>query len=80
MRMGADIKTDGRTAVVEGVGRLTGAQVTARDLRGGAALAIAGICAEGETQICGAELIMRGYEGFAEKLRGIGAQIDLINE
>lgn len=80
LRMGADIKTDGRTAVVEGVGRLTGAQVTARDLRGGAALAIAGICAEGETQICGAELIMRGYEGFAEKLRGIGAQIDLINE
>lgn len=80
LRMGADIKTDGRTSVVEGVDRLTGASVEAHDLRAGAALALAGLCAEGTTEVAGAELIMRGYENFAEKLCGIGAKIDLIDE
>ena len=80
LRMGADIKTDGRTSVVEGVDRLTGASVEAHDLRAGAALALAGLCAEGTTEVAGAELIMRGYENFAEKLCGVGAKIDLIDE
>ncbi len=80
LRMGADIKIDGRTSVVEGVRRLTGAKVEAHDLRGGAALAIAGLAAEGETEISGAEHIQRGYESFCEKLQGIGADICTLND
>ncbi len=75
LRMGADIKTDGRTSVVEGVSRLTGAKVEAHDLRGAAALAIAGLVAEGITEIADAGHIQRGYENFCEKLQGIGADI-----
>lgn len=80
LRMGADIRTDGRTSVVEGVGRLTGAKVEAHDLRGGAALALAGLVAEGETEISGAQHISRGYENFCDKLAGAGADISAINE
>ena len=80
LRMGADIRTDGRTSVVEGVTRLTGAKVEAHDLRGGAALAIAGLAAEGETEISGAEHIFRGYERFCEKLSGAGADICTLND
>ena len=75
LRMGADIKIDGRTSVIEGVDRLTGAKVEAFDLRGGAALALAGLVADGETEISGAEHIARGYENFCEKLAGTGARI-----
>ncbi len=75
LRMGADIRIDGRTSVIEGVKRLTGAKVEAFDLRGAAALALAGLVAEGETEISGAEHIMRGYEDFCGKLRGAGAKI-----
>lgn len=76
-RMGAHIKVDGRTSVIEGVKRLTGANVTASDLRGGAALVLAGMTASGETRISGVEHIERGYEAFPEKLRGIGADIEV---
>jgi len=72
-RMGADIWVNGRTAVVKGVERLCGARVSARDLRGGAALAIAALAAEGETLIDHAELIDRGYEQLEQMLSALGA-------
>lgn len=76
MRMHATIKIDGRSAVIEGHGKLDGARVEATDLRAGAALAIAGMAAVGTTEIGSAELIYRGYENFDEKLRKLGAQIE----
>ncbi len=75
-RMGANIKIEGRTSVIEGVKRLTGAQVTAMDLRGGAALTLAGMVAKGTTRISGVEHINRGYENFIGKLRSIGVDIN----
>lgn len=80
LRMGADIKIDGRTSVIEGVEKLTGAKVEAFDLRGGAALALAGLVADGETEISGAEHISRGYEDFCGKLAGVGAKIEWLKE
>ena len=77
-RMGAHIKIDGRTSVIEGVRNLTGARVNAMDLRGGAALTLAGMVAKGETHISGVEHIERGYEHFSEKLRSIGADVEII--
>jgi len=74
-RMGAEITVEGRTAIVQGVEHLTGAQVKATDLRAGAALVIAGLMAEGETEVSGAEHIERGYERPVEKFRRIGADI-----
>lgn len=74
-RMGANIKVEGRTAVVKGVPRLSGARVTASDLRSGAALVLAGLAADEETQVEGVEHIDRGYEDFDAKLRGLGARI-----
>lgn len=74
-RMGADVLIHGRTAVVRGVKELYGAQVTARDLRGGAALALAGLRASGETVVEQAQLIDRGYEGFEYALASLGAEI-----
>ncbi|MHB1420306.1 MAG: UDP-N-acetylglucosamine 1-carboxyvinyltransferase [Bacillota bacterium] len=74
-RMGARIKVEGQTAVLIGVGSLFGAQVKASDLRAGAALVLAGLIAEGETEICRGEHIERGYELFEEKLRALGADI-----
>ena len=74
-RMGADIKTDGRSAVIRG-GRLTGANVKATDLRAGAALTLAGLAASGETEVSEIEHIERGYEDFPEKLRALGANIE----
>lgn len=75
LRMGAKIKTDGRTAVIDGTKKLSGAQVRATDLRAGAALVIAALAAQGETEIGEIEHIERGYENFEEKLRGIGVDI-----
>lgn len=72
-RMGANIWVNGRTAVVKGVERLYGARVSARDLRGGAALAVAALAAEGETVIEHAELIDRGYERLEDMLCALGA-------
>ncbi|MCX7710926.1 MAG: UDP-N-acetylglucosamine 1-carboxyvinyltransferase [Clostridia bacterium] len=75
LRMGADIKLEGRLAVIKGVKRLTGANVAARDLRGGAALVLAGLAAEGETTVNDIKHIDRGYEIIEKKLAQIGALI-----
>ncbi len=75
LRMGANIKLEGRLAVVKGVKKLTGAHVYARDLRGGAALVLAGLAAEGETVVSGVKHIDRGYENIEAKLSQIGAVI-----
>ena len=74
-RMGAHILCTGRTAVVRGVRELYGARVTARDLRGGAALVLAGLKAHGETHVEHAELIDRGYDHFERQLTELGANI-----
>ena len=74
-RMGANIKIDGRSAVVEGISELTGCEVKATDLRAGAALVLAGLVAEGETEISYIHHIDRGYDGLVDKLRGVGADI-----
>ncbi|HHV61815.1 MAG TPA: UDP-N-acetylglucosamine 1-carboxyvinyltransferase [Firmicutes bacterium] len=74
-RMGANIKLEGRVAVVEGVESLTGADVEAPDLRGGAALILGALAADGETEISGVQHIDRGYEDIVGKLRGLGADI-----
>ncbi len=74
-RMGADIRTEGHHAVVRGVERLSGAPVRATDIRAGAALVLAGLAAEGETVVAGAEHVDKGYEHFAEKLRSLGADV-----
>jgi len=75
IRMGANIQIDGKTAVVEGVKNLTGAPVRACDLRAGAAMVIAGICASGTTEIEDAHYIERGYENIVDKLRAVGVDI-----
>ena len=74
-RMGALIQVDGKVAVIEGAPRLTGAPVRAVDLRGGAAMLIAAMTADGVTEIEDIEYIERGYEDIVEKLRGLGAAI-----
>ncbi|HEY8059468.1 MAG TPA: UDP-N-acetylglucosamine 1-carboxyvinyltransferase, partial [Acidimicrobiales bacterium] len=75
VRMGADIRTESHHAVVRGVERLSGAPVRAPDLRAGAALALAGLAAEGETVVADADHIDRGYEDFVGKLSAVGADI-----
>lgn len=75
IKLGADIKVDGRIAVVKGVPGLSGASVMAKDLRGGASLVLAGLVAEGITEVEGVEHIDRGYENLGEKLRVLGANI-----
>jgi UDP-N-acetylglucosamine 1-carboxyvinyltransferase len=75
IRMGAQVKVDGKVAVIEGVRRLKGAQVKAYDLRAGAAMVIAGLAAEGVTEIENVEFIDRGYEDMVGKLRLLGAAI-----
>ena len=74
-RMGANVSVDGRIAVVEGGSALTGSPVSSTDLRAGAALVIAGLMAEGVTEIYNIKYIDRGYEDFEIKLRTLGAQI-----
>ena len=75
-RMGADITTEGRVALVRGVERLRGARVEASDLRGGGALAAAALGAEGTTVLSGLKHIDRGYEGLEEMLRALGASVE----
>ncbi|MBQ3274395.1 MAG: UDP-N-acetylglucosamine 1-carboxyvinyltransferase [Christensenellaceae bacterium] len=77
-RMGAIVNADDRIAVVEGVNRLTGAQVRATDLRAGAALVIAGLMADGETEIYNIKYIDRGYAHIEDKLRHLGAEIERV--
>jgi UDP-N-acetylglucosamine 1-carboxyvinyltransferase len=74
-RMGADISVDGKVAVVQGIGRLKGAPVKADDLRAGAAMIIAGLAAEGVTEIENIHFIDRGYENIEKKLSALGADI-----
>lgn len=75
IRMGAKISIEGRTAIIKGARRLYGANVKATDLRGGAALVLAGITAKGVTRIENIEYILRGYEKFDQKLKSIGVDI-----
>ena len=74
-RMGAQITTEDRVAVVEGVDRLTGAPVSATDLRAGAALIVAGLMADGTTEIQNVKYIDRGYDHIEDKLKKLGADI-----
>lgn len=74
-RMGANIKIDGRSAIIEGVGHMTGAKVNATDLRAGAALILAGLSARGDTEIGEIGYIDRGYCDLVEKLCSLGADI-----
>lgn len=78
MRLGANIKVEGRVAVVEGVKRLSGAPVEASDLRGAAALVVAGLAAEGTTEIGGLRHLDRGYENIEQTLTGVGASVKRI--
>ena len=78
-RMGAVVKVEGNTAIITGVEGLTGARVSAPDLRAGAALVIAGLAAEGITIVDDIVFIQRGYENFEEKLQSLGAEIQKIN-
>ena len=77
--MGANIKVEGSTAIIGGIEKLTGADVTAPDLRAGAALVIAGLIAEGVTTVSNINYIERGYEDFPQKLRLLGAQIEKVD-
>lgn len=79
-RLGANIKVEGNTAVIEGVSRYSGADITAPDLRAGAALVVAGLAAKGFTVIDDIHFIERGYEDFPEKLRSLGAEIQLVSD
>ncbi|MBC5658580.1 UDP-N-acetylglucosamine 1-carboxyvinyltransferase [Anaerosacchariphilus sp. NSJ-68] len=79
-RMGANIKVEGNTAIIEGVERYTGAQVSSPDLRAGAALVIAGLAADGITVVDDIHFIERGYERFDEKLRSLGAEIEKVED
>ena len=74
-RMGADVTTDGREAVIEGKAHLSGQMVKAQELRGGAALVIAALMAQGITRVYGSAFIERGYEDLAGDLRKLGAVI-----
>lgn len=75
IRMGAKIKIDGRTAVIDGIKRLSGAKVRATDLRAGAALVVAALASQGTTEISDIEHIERGYENFEQKLSALGVDI-----
>ena len=79
-RMGANIKVEGSTAIIEGVERYTGAAVSAPDLRAGAALVIAALTAEGYSTVEDIKYILRGYEDFDVKLRELGAQIEMVDD
>ena len=76
--MGADITVRGRAALIRGVEKLHGASVTASDLRGGAALVIAALNAEGQSSVLDISHIDRGYADFERKLKKVGAKIKII--
>ena len=78
-RMGANIKVEGNTAIIDGVSKYTGASITAPDLRAGAALVIAALAADGISTVDDIKFIERGYEDFHIKLSSLGAQIDKIS-
>ena len=76
--MGANITAHGSTAVFTGVEKIYGAPVIAHDLRAGAAMIIAGLCAEGQTEITEIHHILRGYENIIGKFENLGAKIEYI--
>ena len=78
LRMGANIKVEGNTAIIEGVEGFTGAMISAPDLRAGAALVLAALVADGFTTIDDIKYIERGYEDFPEKMRQLGANIEKV--
>lgn len=78
LRMGANIKLEGKTAIIQGVKNLNPAYVEAKDLRGGAALIEAALVAEGVSEVYGLNYVERGYENIVEKLSGVGASIKII--
>jgi UDP-N-acetylglucosamine 1-carboxyvinyltransferase len=79
VRLGADARTDGHHAVVRGVERLSSAPVWASDIRAGAGLVLAGLCAEGATEVYEIFHIERGYPGFVENLRKLGATVERVS-
>ena len=79
-RMGAEVQVDGKTAVIVGVRGFTGANVRACDLRAGAAVVVAGLCAQGQTLVEDVHYIERGYEDFVGKLSGLGADIRRVED
>jgi UDP-N-acetylglucosamine 1-carboxyvinyltransferase len=79
-RMGADVRTEGRHAIVRGVPRLSGAPVRASDVRAGAALVIAGLVADGETVVYDGEHVERGYSDLGGHLRALGADVERLDE
>ena len=74
-RMGAKISIEGKLAIIKGVKKLSGAEVNSTDLRGGAALVLAGLVAKGKTTVNHIEYISRGYENFEDKLNKLGAKV-----
>lgn len=78
-RMGVKFRQEGNVLVIEGKRRLSGNVVKSTDLRGGAALILAGLCAKGQTRVEDAEYILRGYDKIDKKLRMLGADIELEN-
>ena len=76
-RMGAKITVEGKSAIIRGVRKIYGATVKATDLRGGAALVLAGLSAKGTTVVENIEYILRGYENLDKKLKNIGAKIKI---
>ena len=79
-KMGAKISIEGKTAIIKGTRKIYGAEVKATDLRGGASLVLAGLCAKGTTKVENIEYILRGYENLDEKLNSLGAKIYTIKE
>ncbi len=78
IRMGANIKVEGNTAIIDGVSKYTGAGIAAPDLRAGAALVLAALAAEGESIVDNISYIQRGYEDFELKLKGLGADVSVV--
>ena len=78
-RMGADVKVEGNSATITGVSKLSGARVSAPDLRAGAALVIAGLAGDGITIVDDIYYIERGYEAFDEKFRGLGGMMEKVS-
>lgn len=79
-KLGAEIKIEGRSAIIEGVDKLYGSPLNSTDLRGGAAMIIAGLCADGTTEVHCLEHVDRGYENIEDKLRALGAKIERVEE
>jgi UDP-N-acetylglucosamine 1-carboxyvinyltransferase len=77
-RMGADVRTEGRHAIVRGVDCLSGAPVRAHDVRAGAALVLAGLVADGETVVLDPHHVERGYPDLPGKLRALGADVERV--